>query len=251
MTDARFDDETLMAYVDGELPPPAADRVRIAIGRDPALAARAEIFAQTRSRLSAAAMDGPAPVPPLLLDRVRAIAEAASEERPALGARVLPFRPRLAGWLPPAIAASVAMVIGWGLGHYGARHTDRHDQFSGTISSPDLAQALVEVPSGRFRDLPDGRLTAVATFRDASDNLCREIERSTPQDRTIAVACHENRQWVLSFTVRTASAASAADYAPASSQETLDAFLAARGMGEPMEAGEEEAALGAIASSKR
>jgi hypothetical protein len=60
----------------------------------------------------------------------------------------------------------------------------------------------------------------------------------------VAVACHGGGAWDVPFTV----AAGQADggYAPASSLEALDAYLAAVGAGPPLEPAAEREALSAV-----
>ncbi len=60
-------DELIMAYTDGELPPPLAECVRHAIASDSAARSRHDVYAQTRSLL-AHAFDGvlEEPLPPRL-----------------------------------------------------------------------------------------------------------------------------------------------------------------------------------------
>jgi anti-sigma factor RsiW len=97
------DDETLMAWCDGELEPEIAARVADRVARDPKLAARARAFRRS-AELARGAM-APVlaePIPARLLDAVRA---------PAKSAGIVAFRPRAPrkalGW---ALAASVAFA---------------------------------------------------------------------------------------------------------------------------------------------
>ena len=104
-------EETLLAYVDGELPPDEAAEVAAVLERDPAAAALAEQFREA-SRLLAAAYDQPMrePVPQRLIDAVEG-------SRPAGDATVLPWTPRrqrtpAARRYALPLAASVALAVG-------------------------------------------------------------------------------------------------------------------------------------------
>jgi anti-sigma factor RsiW len=68
-----FDDETLMAFADGELDEAAAARVERAIADDEALAARVALFMETRDQARAARLLACAR-PPMMLARREACA---------------------------------------------------------------------------------------------------------------------------------------------------------------------------------
>ena len=108
----KLDDETLVAYADGALGPEEAAAVRAALAADPEAAADVDRF-RASARLVRAAFDDTLaePVPPTLERRIRAAARAAAAERHALDALV-----RRRGRRPLAIAASVALLLGLGIG---------------------------------------------------------------------------------------------------------------------------------------
>jgi surface antigen len=84
---------------------------------------------------------------------------------------------------------------------------------------------------------------AIATFRDGSDQLCREFEYGRDGgDTVVAVACHADETWSVRFAVATA-AAGGTGYVPASSLDALDGWLAAVEAGAPLSNDEEAAAL--------
>jgi anti-sigma factor RsiW len=118
-----IDDETLMAWCDGELEPAAAARVAARVAREPKLAERARMFRRTAELARGALAPVIAePVPARLI---------ASIQAPAKSAKIVPFRaraPRKAlGW---AIAASVAFFAVLGAGGV----------FTGRIAAPDGLQ---------------------------------------------------------------------------------------------------------------
>lgn len=244
-----IDDETLMAYADGALDADTARAVERAMAADEALAARVAAFADTRAAVKAAHAVPPA-VPDALAARVRAMAEADAQRRAApSGATVvdLAARRRAAPALQLALAASLALAVGGLSGWLLA--TDRSAPggagFAG-LDDPGLAEALSTLPSGERAALPGGaELAAIATFRDGEGTLCREFEYDRgPVSTVVAVACRGEASWDLRLAV-TAPAAEDGGYAPASSLDTVEAFLSATGAGAPMSAAEERAALDA------
>jgi anti-sigma factor RsiW len=110
----RVDDETLAAYVDGELSPEKAAAVAMLLADDPEAQARLDALFET-GRLLAAAYAAPMaePVPERLLALVEGRPERAAPPA-AGGARVIAFprRARLPAAIGLALAASVALFIG-------------------------------------------------------------------------------------------------------------------------------------------
>ena len=161
----KLDDETLMAYADGALGPEEAAAVRAALAADPEAAADVDRFRES-ARLVRAAFDDTLaePVPPTLERRVRAAARAAETERHALDALV-----RRRGRRPLALAASVALLLGLGIG-------SRLGHPAGDAALPGLGEALAGTASGVRASLPDGAtLTPLATFRDRDGRWCRRV----------------------------------------------------------------------------
>ncbi|MFN8759575.1 MAG: anti-sigma factor family protein [Tagaea sp.] len=117
-----IDDETLMAWCDGELAPAAAARVGQAVARDAKLAARATAFRRTAELARGALAPVLAePIPQRLIDAVRA--------EPAKSAEIVTLRPRAVPrrTLAWALAASVAFVAVLGAGGV----------FTGRIAAPE------------------------------------------------------------------------------------------------------------------
>ncbi|WP_292626990.1 hypothetical protein [Mesorhizobium sp.] len=86
------------------------------------------------------------------------------------------------------------------------------------------------------------RIRAVATFRDGTGSLCREFEiDSANRSTVISVACHSDIGWAVNFAVVAPTRDGA--YAPASSTEALDSYLAATRAHEPLSREDEAAAL--------
>jgi len=169
-----IDDETLMAYVDGELDDAGAQRVREALARDPALARRMRVF-EDSARLLRESFRGAIDVPvPEHLEQLVA-------PRPA--------RQRM-GWLAqlwrrvpsPAFAAALLLAVGVLVG-YVATRVDRGgpaapvDRVAALQAAEGWHQGFERTPSGesftlRVHGLETG-IRPLTTFLDARDRVCR------------------------------------------------------------------------------
>lgn len=277
-----FSDEILMAYADGELDEARHAAVEAAIARDEALAERIAMFAETANRAKQA-MDATlsAPVPAQLQRAVEGLIAAQNSGQnsgqdtgdakggaPADPVSLADHRARResgqrdlgrpGGWrrvVPAAMAASVALVVGLGVG-YGLRPGPDGTGAGGAgmavsgltgPAEPAIAAALAEIPSGAEQALAGGRtFRAIASFRDETGAVCREFEVDGEAGRaSVNVACRDADRWEVRISIATATGG--AGYAPASSLEALDAYLVSVGAGAPMSAQEEKAALTAAA----
>ena len=113
-------DETLMAYADGELTPAEMAELERAIAADEALAARAAVFAGTRTAVKRA-FSGEAhmKVPGDLAERVRQLAQADAMSRQAATLRenvvdLASRRRPVPLWQLPAAAAIVLAIVAAG-----------------------------------------------------------------------------------------------------------------------------------------
>jgi anti-sigma factor RsiW len=244
-------DEMLMAYADGQLAAAEAADVERALAEDESLAAKVAMLADARMAVKRS-YGAAAPVPAALEAQVRAMVEADAARRQAPVAsnvvdlaqrrRVVPF------WQLP-LAAGLALAVGAGSVWLASQQDSGGAgglQVAG-LTDPAIIQALGTLPSGEAVDLGNGaRLAAVSTFRDEADRLCREFEHGRPDgDTVVAVACRDEAVWGVRFAIA-AGAADSDSYAPASSLETLDAYLMATGAGAPLSAEDEAAALQAL-----
>lgn len=244
MSGTDIDDVMLMAYADGELDETESARVEAALSDDPIVAARLVVFSRTREALvSAAAVRRADPLPVQVLSRAQASIDAAGRESDA---EVVPLtRPdrRLRFW-PMSLAASLAAVgllCGYILSPY-ARVEPQEPRFA-ILGATGLSEELDRLPAGGRADIEGGEVAIIASFRDADGALCREFEVDSPDATTVvSVACRSQTGWVPKLAV-IAPADDGSQYAPASSLETLDAYLAAIGAGAPLPIEEESAAL--------
>jgi anti-sigma factor RsiW len=250
----EFGDEILMAFIDGELDEATAAEIQEALGSESELAARVALFARTRAQARRAlAPMLEEPVPSALSAAVRRMVEDARDADSAepASAPVVSLADRRrqaqAPWWSLPVAASLAAIVagvaGYSLSTDTSEEGSAHLDVAG-LTGPGLANALAEVKSGEEVTLAEGeaRLRTIATFRDDSGALCREFEVDSADTSTVvSVACRQNAQWLVNFAVVAPGAEGG--YAPASSMEALDAYLATIGAGQPLSPEEEAAAL--------
>lgn len=236
----RIDDETLMAFADGELAPDLAHKVAAEVERDPALADRLRRFSETR-RILSETRDTTPEVDPALIARIRAATTAATTAATPAAATPTPANFNRA---PLAAVAAVCALALVGIGWFGMP-LDRDP----ADSSFAVASALDNLASGEGTQLgEDQELTLVASYRNGAGELCREYEifggALAPELR---VACHTGGDgWVTRFSAVLGEPGAA--YVPAEGGlESLDAFLSETGALAPMTVEEETSALSALA----
>ena len=242
----RYSDEQLSAYLDGELLPEERQEIDQAGRTDADVAARLKELQQTDEmvRRAAASIDDrplPAAVQALLeepaggADNVVSLAERRSA-RPALG------------WVS-ALAASIALVVGFGAGsQFGTDDTATSPlRMTGPVAdgSP-LFNVLEDGVSATDHALDDDlSVRPVATFKAQSGQYCREFDIFAPDAATRAVACRTDGAWRVTIAIAgTASSGSTGTYTPATggTEAALDRYLNALIDGAALGA-EEEAAL--------
>jgi anti-sigma factor RsiW len=279
-----FDDETLMAFADGELDDATMAEVAAAIDRDPALAERVAVFSDTR-RLSRDAFAPllEKPVPAALSDAVKASIARSRATTASQSSAVAPVaapvidlssrraaqaaasraqkpteRPRPAnqnrfdfGRMSAPIAASIAVVAAGLIGYMAGTGFGPTQQSApaaqvaqvALIDLPGLDQALDTVASGNDAVLEGSDLPfrAIASFRDGGDRLCREFEVDAASGGYVAVACEADEAWSIALAINVPS--ETGGYTPASSLDTLDAYLTSIDAGSPLSPEDEAAAL--------
>lgn len=247
MSKLEFDDETLMAFADGELDEATAARLEAALEEDELLAIRLAEFLE--SRIAVASAMKPLinePVPEALHASVQRMVENAKQRTEQ---KIVAFSSRRASepmtlrqaWLMPVAASIVAAVAGIG-GFMLGREIGPAATGNGDAA---LAGLLDREASGR--DIVLGEtgdiIQVISSFRDEQGDICREYDLKRQGASTVSIACRENGTWVTRLAL---SAPRAEGYTPASAQETIDAYLASIRAGTPMSAEEERAALSAL-----
>jgi anti-sigma factor RsiW len=125
----RIDDETLMAYADGELLDAQATDVARAIAKDASIAARYALFTKSKTAVQQAFQDL-APVSADLEARVRAIAAKSATNQnakpaannastPANNVVSLASRRRMVPLWQLPLAAALALAVGVGASRFG------------------------------------------------------------------------------------------------------------------------------------
>lgn len=245
---AKISDETLMAYVDGELSPTETAAIDARLATDPALQTRLEPFAATRRKL-AEAFDPilSDPVPESLIAAIRNAPApiAAKAHRPASTLSTGGIRRILdafaatlfPGGLPLATAASVALLVsagamgGWLAGQSQTSPAAEADLIAaaggGLAAAGQLAAALESAPSLSPAALQAQMQTAAVmplnTFRTKASGLCREyrIHAAAGKPDHAGLACRtEEGTWRVAVHVETpkqeANGAPGASYGTAS-----------------------------------
>lgn len=247
-----FTDEELMAFADGELDAARTAQLAGMLTRRPDLAERVGMFARTRG-LAAESIKTPLdePVP----GRLKASIE--DMIRQASGATVIPLptkkvtaRPTpFANWIAP-IAASLIAVISGAVGYWLAANQGTPSGYYQIASTadPELALALSTLPSGGTLRLAGSgaEIAVVSSFYRGDQVLCREFRIAQAENADqLAVACYSTDKWSVDLTVRT-SGGTGDGFRPASSAETLDAFLNSLGAGPAIVGQAEIDALGKL-----
>jgi hypothetical protein len=229
------DDETLMAWVDGELNAIRGPEIEAAVAADPALARRAGRMRMVRELVA----DGFAPV----------LAAPAPSGLRGLTKTVATLTPRRrrradAGWT--ALAASVALLVA-AVAAMQILKQDSIGRFRDGVYVADarLSRALDRTPSGAAVTQDGLRLAPRYSFRDVNGRLCRVFTAGRGSGAVAGAACHEADLWRL---IAIAPAGDAGDdgvfrQADGGEPEAVAAAVEAIWADAPLDAGEEAAAI--------
>jgi hypothetical protein len=253
-----FNDEILIAYLDGQLPEAGYGPLEQALQHDEALRTRLQAMADS-SELVRRAFDPVLlePVPPPLIAAIwrapdpRARANTPGLVRPTGLLAWLGLAPGLRAW--PALASVVVLglgvVIGWQLlaPAGDARWALRE---GAPVTDQALALALEVSPSGRVLRTAGGTVEILASFKQVGGGHCREFNRSSPGGTLgeLGIACRDGQgQWQLELLVAEERSADTSQdsYQTASDEQhdRADAFLRDRVAGWPLEEAEEKALI--------
>lgn len=252
-----FDDHTLIAYLDGQLPDADYGPLEQALKHDQALSMRLQALADS-SELARRAFDGVLlePVPPQLIAAIWRAPDPRT--RPASARSASPRPSGLLAWLGldsgprawPALASvavlGLGVLIGWQL--LAPPGDARWALREGTpVTDEALALALEVSPSGRVLRTAGGALEILASFEQTGGGHCREFNRSSPRGTRdeLGIACRNTQgEWQLELLVVEEREASAGEarYQTASDQQhdRADAFLRERAQGQPLSETEEQ-----------
>ena len=262
-------DETLMMFADGVLAPHDRDRVQRLIAKAPDLKARVDMFRMTGPGLARLFDDHvDAPIPARLLEAAAGPKHERTSniltgnwKRAAPSARGLPGARRFpASWnAATALAASLAIVIGVGLGWLLRGATGDHETAASQFASVEgqrllargpLERALEAASSGKAVPvaLADGEaiLQIKMTFRNEAGDYCRQYDIAAPtHERFAGIACRADGRWSVTMqTLLPPSSAASARTVPAGAgnNSAVDAAIGAMIEGDAV-VGDEEAAI--------
>ena len=192
-----IDDDTLQAYVDGELDAAEAARVDAALAQDDALAGRVRQMRALNARLRAAfdpVLDEPVPAHLSALLQPRAMpAVPLTVVEGGRGANTVRHRASRR-WLGPgaALAASVALLaagLWWHAGNELVRMRNGEPYAAGVLGRA-LDQSLASEPDAH------ATVAIGLSFRTGEGNICRTFTVRTPPARA-GLACHTAVGWEL------------------------------------------------------
>ena len=184
-------DETLMRFVDGDLPPDERSDIAGEAARDPDLAQRLEAFRFTKEELAGAfapALEAPPELIGKILRRTAPASRISRWNSLALSQWPALKRPNLRRHVM-AIAAAVALLLAGAAG-WMLRDSVRPD-YAGLVAPPSLQRALEETPSDVSAKLPgDLSIRPTSTFASTSEALVQGIQCNLCQSlEATALAC--------------------------------------------------------------
>jgi hypothetical protein len=237
----NLDDETLMAYADGELDPARSAEIAAALEKDPALAARVQKHRALRAEVAGAfatVLSDPVP------DRLRSAAAGgtAPEQRargnvvqfPTRGNRApaTPWRAR--EWLAMAASLVLGVVISWRA--LSPASSEMIAASNGALAARGaLATALDQQLASN--QASDGALAIGLTFKARDGSYCRSFAlRATG---TSGLACRGGGEWRIPVTASADAAGGDIRQAAGSIPPAVMQAIEARIAGDPLDAPEE------------
>lgn len=196
-----IDDDTLQAYVDGELDAASAARIEAALAHDDVLARRVERARAVRAQLRAAfdpVLDEPVPArlsallqPP----SAQAATPSTSPVMPAGGHGATRRRTNHRRWFVPsaALAASVALLavaLWWWQPSGDLVRMQGGQSFAAGALTHALDETLASEPKAH------APVAIGLSFRSSDGHVCRTFVLHTPPARA-GLACHESAGWAL------------------------------------------------------
>ena len=245
----NIDDETLMAFADGELDPAGNAAVESALRSDPELAQRVAVHRALRRRLQSAYAGELEEVVP---ERLTAVARRSAavlrnvvdlRDARERSERVKPVPRGLSRWRPVgSIAASV--LVGFGAGHFFwhgsqspvARTADGAFIARGPLATSLSAQLTAEQP-------PGATVRIGMSFRAKSGEYCRTFSLSG-ETSPAGLACRHGNDWQIHTLTEGAGGAGMPEYRTAGSAMAPAVLAAVEDaiVGAPLDQGGESAA---------
>lgn len=221
-----MDDETLIAYLDGQLDDARCREIETLLATQPALATRLDALARA-SDLARRSLAGrfEEPVPPAMIDAIWRAPDPRRRKRPA------PWSDRLGDWLggprPRLAIASLLVVLGgaW----IALSLADRDELLAGqAVQNEALLLALDTADSAQVLQMRGATLEVLGSFVAQTGEPCRAFTRLRESTETLAIACRDEAgAWTVAFAAEGSARADDPGYRTASDERTAeaDAFL--------------------------
>lgn len=253
-----YQDETLSAFIDGELPETEADTLRIDMAKDPVLKERVAQMRRANEavKLAYSGIENE-PLPQSVLDLFNK--EEADNvvsltgKQPRVHAGILQ-RFSSAQW-PMAMAASLALVVGFGLGQFGGGAPGVSGgamQVAGVIAADNPVFDILENGASAELHMANAetglQVEPVLSLQREDGVFCREYFISDAKARFHNVACKEDGEWAVKFAVNIPTAENSVDgsYIAASAESNALAadFIDRIILGDALDAEGEKNAMG-------
>jgi hypothetical protein len=235
----NLDDETLMAYADGELEPARRAEIAAALEKDPALAARVEKHRALRAKVAgafAAVVKDPVP------ERLRVAAgDAAPEQRvrgnvvqfPTRGNRASATPWRAREWLAMAASLVLGVVISW-----RAFAPENPEMITASHGGLAARGALATALDRQLASNPAGGAVSIGlTFKARDGSYCRSF--ALRASGTSGLACRSGGEWRIPVTASADAAGGdirqAASSIPSAVMQAIEARIAGDVLAAPEE----------------
>lgn len=253
-------DEKLTAFMDGELDEAEMEEIAQALESDDALVERLIALREADSWLRTRydALDDK-PISAVTEDTARQLVEKLGEATPAnvLPLTRTPKKQHKADWRLPAIAASVALLVGLGTGQLlspALHEPSANDPLlaAGPVSpeSPLFAALEHSVSGSEIQPGNGGTtiITPLSLFETRDGHFCREYQVSGTTMASRGLACRQTGTWTVAISLVTPRAAQGSlvgDYATASTGATsaIDTLIMEKIAGDILTQDDERALL--------
>jgi hypothetical protein len=237
-----YDDETLMAYADGELAPARRAEIDAAIAADPALALRVEEHRALRARMTSAfsrVLEQPVP------DRLEGAARAGVRASPRGRGNVVQFPARSARtpgppwrareWFAMAASLLLGVLLSWRVLVPAGSEVFAAGT-GGLLARGELARALESQLASEQNG--EERVLIGLTFRAHDGAYCRSFVLRAA--RTAGLACRVGSEWQIPATDSTPAAQGAMQQASSALPPSILRIIEARMDGTPLDAESEK-----------